>query len=85
MVAYMLLNVCFIMRWKGKIIFLFLSGIPFYKHVRHKKVDKNIGINVKKGDYYYSKVCKHTKNKKFHVSHSCKSVITQVVNGLARD
>jgi hypothetical protein len=50
MVAYMLLSVGFLMNWKGKINCLFLSGTPFYKHARHKKVDKNIGINVKKGD-----------------------------------
>jgi hypothetical protein len=40
----------FALRWKGKINCLFLSGTPFYKHAKHKKVDKNIGINVKKGD-----------------------------------
>jgi hypothetical protein len=50
MVAYMLLSVGFLMSWKAKINYLFLSGTPFYKHARHKKVDKNIGINVKKGD-----------------------------------
>jgi uncharacterized protein YqiB (DUF1249 family) len=48
------------------------------------KVDKNIGTNVQKGDWYYSKVYRHVKNYKLHVSHNHESVIAQVANGLAR-
>ncbi len=33
----------------------------FCKHVGWQKVLNNIGINVKKGEWYYSKYCKHTK------------------------
>jgi hypothetical protein len=39
------------------------------KHVGHKKVDKNIGIGVKKRDWYYSKDSRHANNKKLLVFH----------------
>jgi hypothetical protein len=32
------------------------------KHASWHKVKNNIGINVKKGEWYYSKDYKHTKN-----------------------
>jgi hypothetical protein len=43
---------------------LFPKWDYLYKHVGCKKVEKNIRIDVKKRDWYYSKVSKHAKNKK---------------------
>jgi hypothetical protein len=37
---------------------------------------------VKKGDWYYSKVSRHAKNKKLFTSHSRESIVAQVANGV---
>jgi uncharacterized protein YbaA (DUF1428 family) len=34
------------------------------KHVGCRKATKDIGIDVKKGVWYYFKVCRHAKNQK---------------------
>ncbi len=49
---------------------LFLKWISFYKHVGDKKVKKNIGTDVKKGDWYYLKVSTHAKNPNLFVFYS---------------
>ncbi len=41
---------------------LFIKWDFLAKHVGHRKSTKDIGIDVKKGDWYYFKVCKHAKN-----------------------
>ncbi len=56
----------------------------FCKHVRRKKVEKNIGTNVRKRDWYYSKVSKHAKNKKLLAFCSHESIAAQVANGVVR-
>jgi hypothetical protein len=44
---------------------LLLSKWDFIcKYAGNKKAKKNIGMDVKKWDWYYSKVFKHAKNKK---------------------
>ncbi len=47
---------------EGKDKFLFPKWDFLCKQVGYKKFDKNIGINVKKGDWCYLKVYKHAKN-----------------------
>jgi hypothetical protein len=42
---------------EGKYKLLALKWAFLYKHACCKKVDKNIEIDMKKGDWYYSKVC----------------------------
>ncbi len=37
---------------------------------------------MKKGDWYYSKVSRHGKNKKMFISHNRESVVAQVANGV---
>jgi hypothetical protein len=46
-----------------------------------KRLKNNIGTNVKKGDWYYSKDSKYAKNHKLLVSRSHEFVVTQVTNG----
>jgi hypothetical protein len=50
------------------------------KHAHCKNIKKNIGIDVKKGDWYYSKVSGHAKNKKIFTSRSREFIVTQVAN-----
>jgi hypothetical protein len=45
---------------------LFLKWCSFYKHVG----EKNIGIDVQKGDWYYLQVSRHVKNQKLFASYS---------------
>jgi hypothetical protein len=52
------------------------------KHAHRKKIKKNIGIDVKKGDWYYSKVSRHAKNKIFFTSCNRESIVAQVANGV---
>jgi hypothetical protein len=47
---------------EGKDKVLFAKWDFLVKHAGHRMATKDIGIDVKKGDYYYSKVCKHAKN-----------------------
>jgi hypothetical protein len=54
----------------------------FYKHVGHRIFFKNIGINVKKGDWYYSKDSMHSKNYKLFVSRNHESIASQVAKGV---
>ncbi len=65
---------------EGTYKLLFLKWDCFYKHVGCKKVEKNIGIDVKKGDWYYLKVSKHAKNKKLLAFCSHEFVVAQIVN-----
>jgi hypothetical protein len=51
------------------------------KHVGHKKVNKNNGTNVKKRDWYYSKVYRHTKNQKLFVSTTMKVLLPMLQMG----
>jgi len=44
------------------------------KHPSHRKATKDIGIDVKKGDWHYSKVCKHAKNQKLFAFHGRESI-----------
>jgi hypothetical protein len=46
---------------EGKDQLLLPKWDSLYKHASHKKPKKNIGIDVKKGDWYYSKVSRHAK------------------------
>jgi hypothetical protein len=54
-------------------------------HVGRRKTKKNIGTNVKKGDWYYSKYYKHAKNHKLLASHIHGNVATQPINGMAKE
>jgi hypothetical protein len=69
---------------EGKHTLLALKWDSFYKHASCKKVHKNIGNNVKKGDWYYSKVFRHAKNQKLFTSYNSESVINQFANGKAK-
>lgn len=55
------------------------------KHASWKKTQRNIGTNVKKGDWYHTKYCKHAKNHKLFVYCSYGSVARQPANGVARE
>jgi hypothetical protein len=46
-----------------------------------KEIEKNTGINVKKG-MYYSIDCKHAKNQKLLDRCICESVVAQAANGM---
>ncbi len=61
---------------------MFLKWDFFCKHAHRKKTKKNIGTNVKKWDWYYSKVSRHAKNKKLFTFRSHESIVAQVVNGV---
>jgi ADP-dependent phosphofructokinase/glucokinase len=37
---------------------------------------------MKKGEWYYTKSCKHVKNHVEFASHSCQTIAQQVVNGI---
>jgi hypothetical protein len=52
---------------------------PCLGHKPKAKVATNIGIDVKKGDWYYFKNCRYVENLKLHSSHNCESVVAQVV------
>jgi hypothetical protein len=52
------------------------------KHVGHRKATKDIGIDVKKGDWYYFKVCRHAKNQKLFAFCGYESIVTQVAHGV---
>jgi hypothetical protein len=54
----------------------------FHKHAHCKNTKKNIGIDVKKGDWYYSKVSRHAKNKIMFTSCSRESIVAQIANGV---
>jgi Rad3-related DNA helicase len=53
------------------------------KHVGCKKTQKNIG-SMKKGEWYYTKSCKHVKNLVEFVSCNHQTIAQQVANGIAR-
>ncbi len=55
------------------------------KHVGYKKDAKDIKNDVKKGDWYYYKVCKHAKNQKLFTSHGYEFIATQVIHGVVRE
>jgi hypothetical protein len=63
---------------EGKDKSLLLKWDFLYNHVVHK----NTKTNVKKGVWYYSKVCRHAKNKKLFFFQSCEYVVTQIANGV---
>jgi hypothetical protein len=52
------------------------------KHASWRKVERNIGTNVKKKDWYHSKNCKHVKNYKLFAFCNHGNVATQFVNGM---
>jgi hypothetical protein len=56
----------------------------FYKHVGQSKAERNIGTNVKKGDWYHFKDW-HAKNYKLLGFHSHGNVSTRLVNGMAQE
>ncbi len=55
-----------------------------YKHASQQKTKKIIKTNVKKGELYYSQICKHAINHKLFVSHNRQIVVAQLGNGDAR-
>jgi hypothetical protein len=57
----------------------------FCKHASWKKVGRNIGTNVKKGDWYHFKDCGHAKNHKLLAFHSHGNVGTQLTNKMTKD
>ncbi len=63
---------------------LFTKWDYLAKHVGCRKVAKDIGTHVKKGDQYYTKFCRHAKNQKLFASHGHESIATQVTHGVAR-
>ncbi len=85
MVTCILSSAIFLMRWKGNINYLLLNEILFVNMQSRKKVNKNIGNNVKKEDWYYSKVFRHAKNQKLLASYNHESVINQIANGKAKE
>jgi len=50
---------------EGKDQLLLPKWDSLYKHASHEKLENNIGIDVKKGDWYYSKVSRHAKIRNF--------------------
>jgi exoribonuclease II len=67
---------------EGKDEVLSIKWDSLAKHVGCKKPKNDIGTNVKKGDWYYSKVCKHAKNQKLFTYHGNEFIITQVAHGV---
>jgi hypothetical protein len=65
-----------------KDIILAIKWDSLYNHASKRKVEMNIGIDVKKGDWYHSKDCKHAKNYKLFAFHNHGSVATQFANGM---
>ncbi len=63
---------------------LVLKWDSFCKHVGHKKVKKDISYDAKKGDWYYTKTCKHVKNHVELANHNYQIVAMQLVNGITR-
>ncbi len=55
---------------EGKDKLLALKWDALCKHIGHKKAKKNIG-SMKKGEWYYTKSCKHVKNHVELVSCNC--------------
>ncbi len=67
---------------EGKDKLLALKWAFLYKHACCKKVDKNNKIDMKKGDWYYSKVCMlRTKNCLFPIA---MKVLLPKLGGMAR-
>jgi hypothetical protein len=69
----------------GKNKILVTKWNSFCKHASHQKVVKNMGFDVKKRDWFYSKVCKHAKNWKTHVFCSQKTIDAQLAHGVVGD
>jgi heme-degrading monooxygenase HmoA len=69
---------------EGKDKILVTNWDTLCKHANWRKTQRNIGMNVKKGEWYHTKYCKHAKNHKLFVSCSYGSVATQLANGMAR-
>ncbi len=61
---------------------LFAKWDSLVKHVGYRKVAKDIGIDVKKGDWYYFKVCRHVENQKLFASRGCEFTTIQVAHGV---
>jgi hypothetical protein len=49
------------------------------------QVVKDMGSDVKKRDWFYSKVCKHAKNWKTHVFCNQKTIDAQLAHGVLGD
>ncbi len=60
---------------------LILKWDSLCKRVGQKKAKKNIGL-MKKGEWYYTKSCKHVKNHVELASHNCQAITQQVANGV---
>jgi len=65
---------------KDKIFAIKLDSLC--KHVGRNKVGRNIGTNVKKGDWYHFKDNRLAKNYKLFGFHSHGNVATQLANGM---
>lgn len=63
---------------------LLLNGILFVSMQVNRKLKKTT-TNVKKGDLYYSRNCKHAKNHKLFVFHNRQIVASQLGNGDVRE
>ncbi len=57
----------------------------FAKHVGRKKTAKDIKNDVKKGDWYYYKVCMHAKNQKLFAFHGHEFIVIQVAHGVVKE
>jgi hypothetical protein len=66
---------------KGKDKLIALNWDSSFQHSNCKEIEKNTGINVKKG-MFYSIDCKHAKNQKLLDKCNCESVVAQVANGM---
>jgi len=57
----------------------------FGETCRSRKVAKDIGTHVKKGDWHYIKFYRHAKNQELFASHGHESLATQIAHGVARE
>jgi len=76
-------RICSKVERKDKMFAIKLDSL--YKHVGRSKAKRNIGTNVKKGDWYHFKENMHAKNYKLLGFHSHGNVATQLANGMARE
>jgi hypothetical protein len=73
-------RVCIEVKGKNKI--LATKWDSLCKHAIHQKVVGNMGFDVKKGDWFYSNVCKHAKNQITLTSRSWKTIDAQLACGM---
>lgn len=70
MIIYTLSSVRFYNKVERKYKILVAKWDSLCKPTGWQKIKINIKINVKKGEWYYSKDCKHTKNNTLFASHN---------------